>query len=1543
MPELSFESTQIFRDALISRNLPPYSVDGSFTPPPPPYIYETELSDFSVIDQPDDLISEDPFGISLSTLNRFNQEGGLTNETVILSDLSLGPNTGEYNLNSANLFENSNEFLLSQGLNNIYSDGEGYSESYTTNVILPTPPLNLLATPNVPYWFPPSFIPSSYNPYNLLMDPLTIGSNGSLQDDSQLARDSAVSFREMMRFRLQQNIFTETAGRLNFLDAMVEPIEWISIINGNNSLIEPDNQITVPQSIVGKGLDFLGRLEGLYYPSSTIPGDYFDYNPRTENSEKTGVGKVISKIGNFFGFSRPNRNPSQLFIDNTGSGQKREIANALSRNKYRPKYVTNTAENPVGFVSRMLGVKFPDGNYYIGNEDNDVAYLTSPPGQVPLDSEGKETDTVVYGPDVISKAFEGDSAIITNEEGVLTDIVWTSDKFGDNAGFNVGKGGDVIDEDGDFPRISSEFNERRSTLNSFKEGSILDQTQKIINAQPNNANRYSHAGNAIEQISKVFNDGYKEITKGSRVIKYVTDGNVERGVEYGRIFTRDVQYSTFSKLQKKDGNIRKYSNSVLDNTYNLNIVPFNDVESTDLIKGKNVKKYLFSLENLAWRTSSKPGYRVEDLPLSERGPNGGRIMWFPPYNLSFGETISPTFREHIFLGRPEPIYTYGSTKRSGKLDWTVIVDHPSILNVIANKAISNEKDKEKINSIIESFFSGCKTYDLYELASKYPNISFSELAKMQAALNNENISPENIRDIYKSTDVNETSPYQSPQIPSTLSSFINFRFYFPTSLNSTGVDGNNSYDLYYNEYMEQINGSNLAADNFIRTNVEPSLSALNDLIKEIYYLLKSNENGVITLRFKSGPSSINSLVPGDNINDTYGALGQDKANTIKNYFMNEVISYGDETISLSDYISSGKIKFIGDTEIETEISTGFNSYDCLNSSSDNNSQNELVVMACNSGSISDISVANIENNASVPDNATDLSNVSPDITKRLIRSLFDESSYFSMLKEENPFIYEKISEKIKFFQPAFHSITPEGLNSRLTFLQQCTLPGETIPIIGINGELKQTDALNTSFGVPPVLVLRIGDFFNTKIIPTSISITHEGLDINPEGIGVQPLIAKISMSFNFIGGHGLKEPIQRLQNAISFNFYANTEVYDERAESTEDISSLLRKTIEELKNGMEVTSTPEDNKIVNDGGETIGKIGATVQSGGTETGTLSYEDIMGDQKEKIGDYFNASIEMASKMITDFNEGVFSIYMANRRYSTGTIAGKTSLLIGKSKTIYDINETNFNNFIKYIENRTLTVFQIFGTNTLDSDIRKFSDNYIRYVTKKKNNFLYSPNEIFKTFISAEEALIKTLNKTNFIYDNKFDGRIMSKDEIKGYKLMANDSNYVNFRANLTEMGKDLNDFYSEYKNNLIKSEIGSFIPSSNGFNSALGESDKMEYILFSNDILNDLPNFIDSLTIGCTDATKDNISSYYNTSISSYYKDEREQELNFLEIFKNKINKYIIYSPILPNEEKYTVPYKVSKLSSSEKKSLSELYDGNNHGNKDDYNNKINLL
>ena len=51
-------------------------------------------------------------------------------------------------------------------------------------------------------------------------------------------------------------------------------------------------------------------------------------------------------------------------------------------------------------------------------------------------------------------------------------------------------------------------------------------------------------------------------------------------------------------------------------------------------------------------------------------------------------------------------------------------------------------------------------------------------------------------------------------------------------------------------------------------------------------------------------------------------------------------------------------------------------------------------------------------------------------------------------------VYDSFKEKIKYFNPAFHSTTPEGLNARLTFLNQCVRPGETIPTIGTDGKPK---------------------------------------------------------------------------------------------------------------------------------------------------------------------------------------------------------------------------------------------------------------------------------------------------------------------------------------------------------------------------------------------------------------------------------------------------------------------------------------------------------
>ena len=169
--------------------------------------------------------------------------------------------------------------------------------------------------------------------------------------------------------------------------------------------------------------------------------------------------------------------------------------------------------------------------------------------------------------------------------------------------------------------------------------------------------------------------------------------------------------------------------------------------------------------------------------------------------------------------------------------------------------------------------------------------------------------------------------------------------------------------------------------------------------------------------------------------------------------------------------------------------------------------------------------------------------------KDYVKRYDNEGEFFELLSKDSPFLHHLISDKIKYFDPAFHSISPEGFNARLTFLQQCTRQGPTVG----GSDINSLSAYNLAFGRPPVCILRVGDFYYTKIIINSISINYDQMqwDLNPEGIGVMPMFAKITLDFNFIGGSDLSGPIARLQNAVSFNYYANTSVYDDRAEIVE--------------------------------------------------------------------------------------------------------------------------------------------------------------------------------------------------------------------------------------------------------------------------------------------------------------------------------------------------------------------------------------------------------
>lgn len=169
----------------------------------------------------------------------------------------------------------------------------------------------------------------------------------------------------------------------------------------------------------------------------------------------------------------------------------------------------------------------------------------------------------------------------------------------------------------------------------------------------------------------------------------------------------------------------------------------------------------------------------------------------------------------------------------------------------------------------------------------------------------------------------------------------------------------------------------------------------------------------------------------------------------------------------------------------------------------------------------------------------------------------NEAQYFQKLKTTDPTTFRKLTEKYKYFTPAFHSVSPEGFNARLTFLQQCTRQGHTLEpkFTTNNSDAPTAIAGNLAFGRMPVCVLRIGDFIYSRVIITSMNINYgdNQWDLNPEGAGVQPMMAKVNLGITILGGQSLEGPISKLQNAVTFNYYANAGVYDDRADRAKPI------------------------------------------------------------------------------------------------------------------------------------------------------------------------------------------------------------------------------------------------------------------------------------------------------------------------------------------------------------------------------------------------------
>jgi len=1521
---LSFGGSQQFRKKLVSRNLKPYKIDGAFSSNQEPINSETVLNDSSPVDTPNvsNTIFVEP--TEMTVINIFGPSGNFIDGAEIVDNVSIPSypkdytgGQSEYSPNDTKMDLINEAFIDNVAVVNRYTPEENYSDLFiVTENILPKTKLQSGV-------YPQSFVQGDYTVFEILNDDPELG------NDSYIQKIGAERLVDAFQARIAREIERNTVGLLN-LDALTNVFDATLVATGQQPLIQRDYTITVPDGIIDYAAFFIQRITGTYLPASPIEGSYFS------SPERQGM-RPLQTLGNLGGNILNRQNPSIIFLSNTGSGQKSVLFNTLSYNRYKPDY-TLTRTQVGAFISNLFDNPASIGNLYIGRQESDITGVSSPPNSTPINAFGIPMQTTVYGPDKVSILYEGDQNFQFglagknyNERPVFDGgFVWISNLTKVEAGRTVGQDGRIYGNNTQFTPLSSSYSQVLSTNYVFRPGSILDITQRIIDSTPaQGKDRLGHVGNAMNQVSKVFWDGYKELTKGSKIKKYIDQAGQQVGTEYCRIFSKDRPYSTYGDLQgtyantsgaETNGNIRRYSYSVLDSAYNLNIVPYKD-GGTSMIGG-SVKKYMFSIENLAWKNSPE----FESLPDCEKGPNGGRIMWFPPYDLTFDDSTTASFTETKFIGRPEPIYTYNNTSRSGSVGFKIIVDHPSVLNLIANRELENQ-NSEIVNGVVNSFFAGCKKYDIYELAKKFGQLDFNTISQLyQEVLSSGDSSDEDKIEALQSVSSEDGTPISTENI-SLSQSFNNWGFYF--DYDDDAVNYKDLYDSYTSPenitYYSQQNPTE-------NTNL-----IFNSVITENYNKMISLRNEIATILQKGG--GVELVFEGtQNVNESEDASVANSESLLESIrlFFNE-FSLGTDGKNLSYYETQTKLKYsiLKSVTVDTtpQSSVSVESVNCnvfnpdtpgltftrqsmlcraikiknINltqpsptngSETDGGSQSNIQKAKSSTGQfLSSLFGNKKKNKESIEAKAKNIS-------KTIIRSLLNEQNYFEILKMEDPFLYDSYKTKIKFFNPAFHSITPEGFNSRLTFLNQCFRPGNTIPTKNEGGEFIKKDSFNTNFGTPPILVLRIGDFYNCKIVPDGgLTLSYENLDINPEGIGVQPMIVTVKLTFKMIGGHGLKEPVERLQNALSFNYYANTEMYDERSVSTD--TTELTTIVETLKTPLStlqgIAGQPSNNTIASnqattqnptEGGVTIGLITQSTQSNGSETGTINYKSFFDGNVDSTQNYFNLVESFITSIISDTNYGVFKQIYSNRTFNNGSLNSLQSpisdvKILGKfndySKYIDDVTSA----YITEVENNTDFISQYLLLNNVSAnDLRIVTSNLKSKAQTQKNKILNLISNKSQSIAVNQSEIYQGYRKMDLICDAT-DGKIATYGAPIIYTntgiLVGTSDTLTDIRNDYTKIANDIKDYYNLLLSKNLILEITTpsvyFTPLTSL--SPTG-SVNLFFTLFANDIIdettrNEFIQYVSSNLLGQTlPQTTDKVRTSVNSVVGSFNEEKNAE-------------------------------------------------------------------
>ena len=788
-------------------------------------------------------------------------------------------------------------------------------------------------------------------------------------------------------------------------------------------------------------------------------------------------------VGLFTGFES-NKNPLDGITENkeilkrTSSGQVSLLKQNLEQNIFRP---TDSGDGIGGFLSKIL--KNSKIGKFLGiKQDPTKDTQKTPPGSydpenyVPTDMTNKYE--VINDPN-----FKGIGNLLPPQITLENSLDFPEDYQVDDF-FKQGIDHSLLVSSNDIK--GWEFERGKENNGATKRG-ILKFTQDIVDSGHAVGRRIDQktGGRGGNEPFEKTRDGKKKLAKGRNLgVGFLN--------EFCRTWIKTDQYDSYKKLirhekhyLKRDGNLSDLNTkSVLSDIGMPRIHPVS-------VTKENFKPMMFSLENLAWSSED-----ILALPGCERGPNDGRIMWFPPYGIEIDENISASWEKTDIIGRGEPIYTYNNSERTLNFQFKLIVDYPS--NLKSNlDSVRNDADK---------FFAGCE-----ELSPG------SAKPMSQDGLNKLEVEKEKLSKLLQQPETNLTLNYTGPG--KSESSPIKFYFQHSNNVIQTFDTGYESGSGLKNEKTE------------------------TDAIEMVQFLINDSNSKYFDLNIVGHTSK-----PTNNdIKDFNKTLSINRANSVKSFIAGLGIDF-----EKKDNINSVKTDGVGDEGAGGKVTATQTDID---SEEQKEARRVDVWLVANFDSHLDtqsIILDPIEKENTIKE----LDIIEKQLSEQRKGGFIGgECLYFKELEEKDPFVFSSYSKKIDYFHPAFHSQTPEDFNKRLVFLQQSTRQGKPF---------SDSDAKNSVFGRMPVCVLRLGDFFNCRIIINNIGFSYEPLlwDLNPEGSGIQPMLCNVNVNCNIIGGSNLKEPITQLQNALSSKFYAN---HDDKIDKELIIE-------ERLRNGLDVAS-----------------------------------------------------------------------------------------------------------------------------------------------------------------------------------------------------------------------------------------------------------------------------------------------------------------------------------------------------------------------------------